>query len=126
MPISAAWRTRPMPTFRHPAVVPLDQIGPHQFLLGLFHGPTLAFKDVAMQLISRLMDHVLAKRGQRTTIWWRPRAIPAAARGGCLCQLENVDIVVLFPNGRISNVQAADDDDLGCIQHPRARDRRHL
>jgi len=53
---------------RHPAVVPLDQIGPHQFLLELFHGPTLAFKDVAMQLISRLMDHVLAKRAQRTTI----------------------------------------------------------
>src|SRR5258705_10948407 len=55
-------------TFRHPAVLPLRQIGPHQFLLELFHGPTLAFKDVAMQLISRLMDHVLAKRGQRTTI----------------------------------------------------------
>src|ERR1700757_1614904 len=55
-------------TFRHPAVVPLDQIGPHQFLLELFHGPTLAFKDVAMQLISRLMDHVLAKRAQRATI----------------------------------------------------------
>src|SRR2546421_595703 len=55
-------------TFRHPAVVPLDQIGPNQFLLELFHGPTLAFKDVAMQLISRLMDHVLAKRAQRITI----------------------------------------------------------
>src|SRR5437763_1882266 len=55
-------------TFRHPAVVPLDQIGPNQFVLELFHGPTLAFKDVAMQLISRLMDHVLAKRNQRTTI----------------------------------------------------------
>src|SRR5260370_15275097 len=55
-------------TFRHPAVVPLHQIGPNQFLLELFHGPTLAFKDVAMQLISRLMDHVLAKRAQRTTI----------------------------------------------------------
>jgi threonine synthase len=47
-------------TFRHPAVAPLNQIGPHQFLLELFHGPTLSFKDVAMQLISRLMDHVLA------------------------------------------------------------------
>jgi threonine synthase len=55
-------------TFRHPAVVPLDQIGSNQFLLELFHGPTLAFKDVAMQLISRLMDHVLEKRAQRTTI----------------------------------------------------------
>ena len=55
-------------TFRHPAVVPLDQAGPNQFMLELFHGPTLAFKDVAMQLISRLMDHVLAQRAQRTTI----------------------------------------------------------
>src|SRR6201995_1804879 len=55
-------------TFRHPAVVPLRQMSPHQFVLELFHGPTLAFKDVAMQLISRLMDHVLASRGARTTI----------------------------------------------------------
>ena len=55
-------------TFRHPAVIPLDQIGPNQFLLELFHGPTLAFKYVAMQLISRLMDHVLAQRAQRTTV----------------------------------------------------------
>src|SRR6058998_2856303 len=55
-------------TFRHPAVVPLDQVGPNQFLLELFHGPTLAFKDVAMQLISRLMDHVLAQRARHTTI----------------------------------------------------------
>src|SRR5882724_580333 len=55
-------------TFRHPTVVPLSQMSPHQFVLELFHGPTLAFKDVAMQLISRLMDHVLAKRAQRTTI----------------------------------------------------------
>src|SRR5258708_19638346 len=55
-------------TFRHPAVVPLRQTGPSQFVLELFHGPTLAFKDVAMQLISRLMDHVLATRARRTTI----------------------------------------------------------
>ena len=53
-------------TFRHPAVVPLRQMAPHQFVLELFHGPTLAFKDVAMQLISRLMDHVLARRNQRS------------------------------------------------------------
>src|SRR5436309_7641644 len=55
-------------TFRHPAVVPLRQIGTNQFVLELFHGPTLAFKDVAMQLISRLMGHVLARRAKRTTI----------------------------------------------------------
>src|SRR3954467_6224629 len=46
-------------SFRHPATVPLVQISPNTFVLELFHGPTLAFKDLAMQLIARLMDHVL-------------------------------------------------------------------
>ena len=55
-------------TFRHPAVVPLSQVGANTFLLELFHGPTLAFKDVAMQLLARLMDHALAARGERTTV----------------------------------------------------------
>ncbi len=51
-------------SFGHPATTPLVQIDPQTFVLELFHGPTLAFKDVAMQLLARLMDHVLAKRGQ--------------------------------------------------------------
>ena len=55
-------------TFRHPAVAPLVQIGDRHFVLELFHGPTLAFKDVAMQLLARLMDHVLTERGSRATI----------------------------------------------------------
>jgi threonine synthase len=92
-------------TFRHPAVVPLDQIGPHQFLLELFHGPTLAFKDVAMQLISRLMDHVLAKRSRRTTIVVATSGDTGGAAVEAFANLENVDLVVLFPNGRISPVQ---------------------
>ena len=54
--------------FRHPAVAPLVQLGPGEWALELFHGPTLAFKDFAMQLLARLMDHVLAKRGERVTI----------------------------------------------------------
>src|SRR5229473_5424638 len=54
--------------FRHPAVAPLTQLGASDFVLELFHGPTLAFKDLAMQLIGRLMDHSLAARGERTTI----------------------------------------------------------
>jgi threonine synthase len=92
-------------TFRHPAVVPVDQIGPHRFLLELFHGPTLAFKDVAMQLISRLMDHVLAQRGQRTTIVVATSGDTGGAAVEAFANLDNVDLVVLFPNGRISDVQ---------------------
>ena len=57
-----------MPRFRHAAVTPLVQIAPNHFLLELFHGPTLAFKDVAMQFLARLMDHVLAERDERATI----------------------------------------------------------
>ena len=92
-------------TFRHPAVVPLDQIGPHQFLLELFHGPTLAFKDVAMQLISRLMDHVLAQRAQRTTFVVATSGDTGGAAVEAFAGLENVDLIVLFPHGRISEVQ---------------------
>jgi threonine synthase len=92
-------------TFRHPAVVPLDQIGPYQFLLELFHGPTLAFKDVAMQLISRLMDHVLEKRGERTTIVVATSGDTGGAAVDAFANLQNVDLVVLFPHGRISDVQ---------------------
>src|ERR1700712_5855536 len=92
-------------TFRHPAVVPLDQVGPNQFLLELFHGPTLAFKDVAMQLISRLMDHVLAKRAQRTTIVVATSGDTGGAAVDAFANLDNVDLIVLFPNGRISDVQ---------------------
>jgi threonine synthase len=92
-------------TFRHPAVVPLRQMSPHQFVLELFHGPTLAFKDVAMQLISRLMDHVLAKRGQRTTIVVATSGDTGGAAVEAFAGLENVDLIVLFPHGRISDVQ---------------------
>lgn len=92
-------------TFRHPAVVPVRQMSPHQFVLELFHGPTLAFKDVAMQLISRLMDHVLAQRCQRTTIVVATSGDTGGAAVEAFAGLENVDLVVLFPHGRISDVQ---------------------
>ncbi|RTL77335.1 MAG: threonine synthase, partial [Bradyrhizobiaceae bacterium] len=92
-------------TFRHPAVVPLDQSGTNQFTLELFHGPTLAFKDVAMQLLSRLMDHVLAKRGARTTIVVATSGDTGGAAVEAFKNRENVDLFVLFPNGRISEVQ---------------------
>jgi len=92
-------------TFRHPAVVPLRQTGPSQFVLELFHGPTLAFKDVAMQLLSRLMDHVLEKRRQRTTIVVATSGDTGGAAVDAFANLNNVDLVVLFPHGRISDVQ---------------------
>lgn len=92
-------------TFRHPAVVPLDQTGSHQFVLELFHGPTLAFKDVAMQLLARLMDHVLAKRGERTTIVVATSGDTGGAAVDAFSGRDNVDLIVLFPNGRISDVQ---------------------
>lgn len=92
-------------TFRHPAVVPLDQSGSSQFVLELFHGPTLAFKDVAMQLLSRLMDHVLAQRAQRTTIVVATSGDTGGAAVDAFAQRDNVDLIVLFPNGRISDVQ---------------------
>jgi threonine synthase len=92
-------------TFRHPAVVPLDQTAPNQFVLELFHGPTLAFKDVAMQLIARLMDHVLSKRDQRTTIVVATSGDTGGAAVDAFAGRDRVDLVVLFPNGRISDVQ---------------------
>jgi len=92
-------------TFRHPAVVPLNQTSPNQFVLELFHGPTLAFKDVAMQLISRLMDHVLAQRGGRTTIIVATSGDTGGAAVDAFAGLDNVDLIVLFPHGRISDVQ---------------------
>src|SRR3974390_2309848 len=92
-------------TFRHPAVVPLRQMAPHLFVLELFHGPTLAFKDVAMQLISRLMDHVLAQRSQRTTIVVATSGDTGGAAVEAFANLDNVDLIVLFPHGRISEVQ---------------------
>lgn len=92
-------------TFRHPAVAPISQIGPNQFLLELFHGPTLAFKDVAMQLVSRMMDHVLTQRRQRTTIIVATSGDTGGAAVEAFANRSSVDLIVLFPNGRISDVQ---------------------
>ena len=92
-------------TFRHPAVVPLSQVGANTFLLELFHGPTLAFKDVAMQLLARLMDHALTARGERTTIVVATSGDTGGAAVEAFRGRERTDLFVLFPNGRISDVQ---------------------
>ncbi len=92
-------------TFRHPAVVPISQIGPNTFLLELFHGPTLAFKDVAMQLLARLMDHALAARGERTTVVVATSGDTGGAAVEAFRGRDRADLFVLYPKGRISDVQ---------------------
>ncbi|ACB94372.1 threonine synthase [Beijerinckia indica subsp. indica ATCC 9039] len=91
--------------FRHPAVTPLSQIDSGTFLLELFHGPTLAFKDVAMQLLGRLMDHVLKERGARATIVGATSGDTGAAAIEAFRGLEQVDVFILYPHGRVSDVQ---------------------
>jgi threonine synthase len=92
-------------TFRHPAVCPLNQIGDNLFVLELFHGPTLAFKDVAMQLLGRLMDHVLTARGTRATIIGATSGDTGGAAIDAFRGLKQVDIFILYPHGRVSDVQ---------------------
>jgi threonine synthase len=92
-------------SFRHPAVAPLTQLGPGSFLLELFHGPTLAFKDVAMQLLARLMDHALAARGERSTIVVATSGDTGGAAVEAFRGRARADLFVLFPAGRISDVQ---------------------
>jgi threonine synthase len=92
-------------SFRHPAVAPLVQLGDNLFVLELFHGPTLAFKDLAMQLVARLMDHVLKKRGERTTIVVATSGDTGGAAVEAFRGRAQVDVVALYPHGRISEVQ---------------------
>ena len=91
--------------FRHPAVAPLVQFGVSDFILELFHGPTLAFKDLAMQLLGRLMDQMLTARGERTTIVVATSGDTGGAAIEAFRGSARVDLFVLFPQGRISEVQ---------------------
>src|SRR5215469_15926995 len=91
--------------FRHPAVAPLSQIDVNTFLLELFHGPTLAFKDLAMHLLARLMDHALAGRGERRTIVVATSGDTGGAAVEAFRDRRQIDLIVLFPQGRISDVQ---------------------
>src|SRR5262245_47193848 len=91
--------------FRHPATTPLVQLDSSLFVLELFHGPTLAFKDLAMQLLARLMDHALHQRSERTTIVVATSGDTGGAAAEAFRGRGQVDVVVLFPRGRISDVQ---------------------
>jgi threonine synthase len=92
-------------TFRDPAVAPLRELKPGLYVLELFHGPTLAFKDVALQLLARLMDHVLRKRGQRVTIVGATSGDTGGAAVEAFRGRDNADLFILFPEGRVSPFQ---------------------
>jgi threonine synthase len=92
-------------TFRHPAVCPLVQLDDGLFVQELFHGPTLAFKDVAMQLLGRLMDHVLEARGRRATVVGATSGDTGSAAIAAFEGSERVDVFILYPHGRVSDVQ---------------------
>ena len=91
--------------FRHPAIAPLVQTGANDFILELFHGPTLAFKDFAMRVLAPIMERALARRGDRAAII----AATSGDTGGAAVEAfrgrERIDLFVLHPEGRTSEVQ---------------------
>jgi threonine synthase len=91
--------------FGHAARAPLKQLQDNHFLLELFHGPTLAFKDFAMQLIGQLFQTALARSGERVTIVGATSGDTGSAAMEAFRGLSNVDVFILFPHGRVSEVQ---------------------
>ncbi len=91
--------------FHHAARAPMVQLGENHFLLELFHGPTLAFKDFAMQLIGQMMQAALARTGERITIVGATSGDTGSAAIEAFRGLKNVDVFILFPHGRVSDVQ---------------------
>ena len=92
-------------TFRHEAVAPLKQLSLNEWLLELFHGPTLAFKDFALQFLGRTLDHILQKRGEKIVIVGATSGdTGSAAIAGCRGR-KGMDIFILHPKGRVSDVQ---------------------
>ena len=91
--------------FAHSARCPLVQIGPDMFLLELFHGPTLAFKDFAMQLVGRLFESALKRRGERITIIGATSGDTGSAAIEAFRGSSAADVFILFPNGKVSTIQ---------------------
>ncbi len=91
--------------FHHAARAPMVQLAPNHFLLELFHGPTLAFKDFAMQLIGQMMQAALAKTGERITIVGATSGDTGSAAMEAFRGLASVDVFILFPQCRVSDVQ---------------------
>ena len=98
--IEAAYRD-----FRHKSTTPVVELEPGLFVLELFHGPTLAFKDVAMQFLARVMDHILTARGQRATIVGATSGDTGSAAIDAFKGRDNIDIFILHPENRTSEVQ---------------------
>ena len=92
-------------TFRHPDVVPIVDLEPGHQIMELFHGPTLAFKDVALQLLGRLFDHILTARNEKVTIVGATSGDTGSAAIDGVKNCKNIDIVILYPAGRVSDVQ---------------------
>jgi threonine synthase len=92
-------------TFDAPDVVPLTDLGDGVWLAELFHGPTLAFKDVALQLVGRLFDHELTRRGERVTVVGATSGDTGSAAIEALRDRPSVDVFILHPAGRVSEVQ---------------------
>lgn len=91
--------------FKHDARAPLVQLNEGHFLMELFHGPTLAFKDFAMQLIGQLFQEALSRRGDRVTIVGATSGDTGSAAIEAFKGLDAVDVFILFPHGRVSEVQ---------------------
>lgn len=91
--------------FGHPARAPLKQLAPNHFLLELFHGPTLAFKDFAMQLVGRLFAASLKRSGGRITVVGATSGDTGSAAIEAFAGLDGVEVFILFPQGRVSEVQ---------------------
>ncbi len=91
--------------FAHAAVTPLKQLDEQQWLLELFHGPTLAFKDVALQLLGRLFEEFLSRSDDRLTIVGATSGDTGSAAIDAVAGRDNVDIFMLHPKGRVSDVQ---------------------
>ncbi|WP_299028834.1 threonine synthase [uncultured Sulfitobacter sp.] len=91
--------------FGHASRAPLKELAPNHFLLELFHGPTLAFKDFAMQLIGQMFQLALGRKGERVTIVGATSGDTGSAAIEAFRGLDNVDVVILYPHGRVSEVQ---------------------
>ena len=102
------------------------QLDERTWLMELFHGPTLAFKDLALQLVGRMIDAALARRGEHVTIVGATSGDTGSAALDACRERDAIDVFFLYPHGRISEVQRRQMTTVDARQRARGRDRRHL